>query len=41
MMLPLSHHLDISSVINNNNNSNNKRNYDATAITSFRYIQCK
>ena len=37
MMVPLSHHLDVSSV---NNNNNNKWRYDATAITSFRCIQC-
>ena len=37
MMLQLSHHLDVSSV----NNKNNKLRYDATAISSFRCIQCK
>ena len=37
MMQPQSHHLDVSSIYNNNN----KLRYDATAISSFRCIQCK
>ena len=31
-MLPLSHHLDVSTL----NKNNNKYRYDATAISSFR-----